>query len=117
MMSIEVSKKSGQLNISISPELLDTLEAIRAAHGVPPPELARVLLSKAAEFYQTHGFFTLPVRLEPESGFIERTIQYGTTTAIQGAKNDAKVHPETLANPTENAGEKARARATGKKVG
>ena len=83
MLSAEVSKKSGQLNVSIPPELVDTLSEIHAKHGIPAPELVRTLLGGVAEFYKTNGYFAFPVRILPEREFLKNVLKTTEASELQ----------------------------------
>jgi hypothetical protein len=45
----------------------DILNAIDEKHGIAPVELARRLVEAACSFYETHGWFSFPVVIEPEA--------------------------------------------------
>ena len=60
-----VSKKSGQLNVSITPEQ-EAFIAELAKHRITGPELVRGLLDAAADFYAEHGWFSFPLTITPE---------------------------------------------------
>lgn len=105
MISSEMPlKNDDRLNIRLPGDLLVTLEEIQKKHGLNATEIARRCLEAVADFYNKHGFFSFPVRLEPEAGFIERAIQYGTSVNLGGLDK-------------EKAAETTRAKATGKKAG
>lgn len=83
-------KNDDRLNIRLPGELLETLADIQAKHGLNATEIARRCLEQVAAFYREHGFFTFPVKIEPEAGFLERAMQYKTDSAIAGAKREAE---------------------------
>lgn len=60
-----MSKKTNQLNISITPEQAVFIEQV-AKHRITGPELVRGLLDAAAEFYKKNGWFSFPVTITPE---------------------------------------------------
>jgi hypothetical protein len=76
-----VAKKSGQLNVSISDEIAETLETIHKNHGISSPELVRQLLAAVRAFYEKYEFFSLPVHIEPEATFLARAKQYKSDAA------------------------------------
>lgn len=43
------------------------ITAMDTKHKIPPAELGRGLFAAAAEFYRVHGWFSFPVRIEPEA--------------------------------------------------
>lgn len=45
----------------------DFIAAMDEKHHVTPQELGRGLFAAAASFYREHGFFSFPVRIEPEA--------------------------------------------------
>jgi hypothetical protein len=59
-----VSKKSGQLNVSITPEQADFIAAL-AEHRITGPELVRGLIDAAAAFHAEHGWFSFPLTITP----------------------------------------------------
>jgi hypothetical protein len=91
MKTDDMSKKTGQLNISLPPELVVTLDEIRAKHGLNGTEIARRLLESVAEFYRLHGYFSFPVRLWPEAEFLTAVINTQETAADRArlAKSEA----------------------------
>jgi PAS domain S-box-containing protein len=46
--------------------LAPTINAIDARHGIAPAEFTRKLLEAACKFYKDHGWFSFPVKIEPE---------------------------------------------------
>jgi hypothetical protein len=60
-----VSKKSGQLNVSITPEQEAFIEEL-AKHRITGPELVRGLLDEAKKFYDDNGWFSFPLTITPE---------------------------------------------------
>lgn len=56
-----------QINISISEQTRATLDAIAAKHGTPVTDVCRRLIEEACLFFDQHGWFTFPVRIEPEA--------------------------------------------------
>lgn len=60
-----VSKKSGQLNVSITPEQ-EAFIAELAKHRLTGPELVRGLLDEARKFYDENGWFSFPLTITPE---------------------------------------------------
>lgn len=48
-------------------DLADGINAIHAKHQIEPAVLIRGLLKEAVAFYRAHGFFSFPVRIEPEA--------------------------------------------------
>lgn len=59
-----VSKKSGQLNVSITPEQEAFIAEI-SKHRITGPELVRGLLDAAADFYAQNGWFSFPLTISP----------------------------------------------------
>lgn len=45
----------------------ETLNKISDLHRIDHVELARGLVEAACDFYEEHGFFSFPVRIEPEA--------------------------------------------------
>lgn len=45
----------------------EDLNRLCEKHNIPPANLVRGLLEAAVEFYRKHGWFTFPVRIEPEA--------------------------------------------------
>ena len=62
---IMLSKKSLQLNISITPEQAEFLEQAGHAHCIPGPAMVRGLIDAAAAFYSKNGWFSFPVLVTP----------------------------------------------------
>lgn len=60
-----MSKKSGQLNVSITPEQEAFITEL-AKHRITGPELIRGLLDASAEFYEENGWFSFPLAVTPE---------------------------------------------------
>ena len=60
-----MSKKSGQLNVSITPEQ-EAFIAELAKHRITGPELIRGLLDASAGFYAENGWFSFPLVVTPE---------------------------------------------------
>jgi hypothetical protein len=81
MMPDEMSKKTGQINIGLTPETVETLEEIRAKHGLTGTEIGRRLFEAVADFYRTHGYFAFPVRIFPEAEFLTSVLQTAETAA------------------------------------
>ena len=59
------SKKSLQLNISITPEQAEFLEQAGRAHCIPGPAMVRGLIDAAAAFHGKNGWFSFPVSVTP----------------------------------------------------
>jgi hypothetical protein len=89
MIPDEVSKKSGQLNVSLPPELVDVLGEIHSKHGIPPPELVRNLLSAVSVFYRENGYFAFPVHILPDREFLKNVME--TTEAAELAEMAKKL--------------------------
>ena len=83
-------KLDAQMTLKMPKALLDGLQRIKDSHGTEPAEVLRRLAEAAVQFHQQHGFFTFPVKVEPEAGFLERAMQYKTDSAIAGAKREAE---------------------------
>ena len=64
-MMHNVSKKSGQLNVKVTPEQ-EAFIAELEKHRITGPELVRGLLDAAADFYAEHGWFSFPLTITPE---------------------------------------------------
>jgi hypothetical protein len=60
-----VSKKSLQLNVSITAEQ-EAFIAELAKHRITGPELVRGLLDAARDFYRENGWFSFPLTITPE---------------------------------------------------
>jgi len=60
-----LSKKSLQLNISITPEQAGFLEQVGQAHCIPGPAMVRGLIDAAAAFYAENGWFSFPATVTP----------------------------------------------------
>jgi len=60
-----LSKKSLQLNISITPEQAEFLEQAGQTHCIPGPAMVRGLIDAAAAFYLENGWFSFPVSVMP----------------------------------------------------
>lgn len=58
---------SGQLGVRVDEETVRTLLVMEEKHRVAPVDLARGLLEAACQFYREHGWFSFPVRIEPEA--------------------------------------------------
>jgi hypothetical protein len=84
-----MAKKTGQLSIRISPELVEGVEAIEEKHHLGQAEIVRGLVEAAVKFYQQNGFFSFPVHLEPEASFLHRARTY--KSAIEAS--DAALEP------------------------
>jgi len=81
-------KKDDRLNVRMPTADIAELNSIHQKLGIPPAEFVRKLTESALAFYRTHGFFSFPVRIEPEEDFIWRTIQYKSQTNLEGAKKE-----------------------------
>jgi hypothetical protein len=77
------------------------INSIRERHKIEPADLVRGLLEAAAKFYRDQGFFSFPVRIEPEDfqrSYIARGASFsGATLPGKGAGSLAagKAAPET----------------------
>jgi hypothetical protein len=60
-----LSKKSLQLNISITPEQAAFLEQAGQTHCIPGPAMVRGLIDAASSFYTKNGWFSFPVTVTP----------------------------------------------------
>lgn len=60
-----VSKKSGQLNVKITPDQ-EAFIAELEKHRITGPELVRGLLDAARGFYKENGWFSFPLTITPE---------------------------------------------------
>lgn len=96
-----VSKKSGQLNISITPEQAAFLEKL-ARHRITAPELVRGLIDAAASFYEKNGWFSFPVTITPETFQNQEAAPSGKS---QGAETSVKADASNFNNdgPISNA--------------
>ena len=94
-LSNVAQKFDAQLNFKMPRALLDGLNEIKKAHGLEPAEVLRRLGDAAVAFYQENGFFSFPVRLEPEEGFIMRAIRYQSATNLSAATANAEKADET----------------------
>lgn len=98
-----VAKKSGQLNVSISDEVAETLETIHKKHGISSPELVRQLLGAVREFYEKHQFFSLPVHIEPEAAFLLRAKRYKSAIEASDASLPQVAGKESEVKPRRRA--------------
>lgn len=60
-----VSKKSGQLNVKVTPEQ-EAFIAQLEKHRITGPELIRGLLDAARDFYRENGWFSFPLTITPD---------------------------------------------------
>lgn len=81
----------------------EAINAIAKKHRIVPVDLARGLVEAACDFYERHGFFSFPVRIEPEAfqqGYIEAesrlTAKYGLTPAQQVLMGPEKLEAHRL---------------------
>ena len=56
-----------QINVSIDEATFATLGEIYGRHRISRADIARATLEQVCAFYDAHGWFSLPVRIEPES--------------------------------------------------
>ena len=103
------SKKSGQLNVSITPEQSAFIEKL-AKHRITGPELIRGLIDAAADFYDKNGWFSFPATIAPEHfqtpNFMPRTkpakkdknnLPSGVTNSLDDERSKA-LNPESPEN-------------------
>lgn len=90
-----MSKKSGQLNVSITREQ-EAFIASLAKFRITGPELVRGLIDTAAEFHAKHGWFSFPATITPQMfqipTFMDETNPQNQTTnhaRKRSAKNDS----------------------------
>ena len=70
------SKYDSQVSVKMPSELLDVLKEIEEKHGINPADALRRCAEGIASFYQQHGFFAVPVHIEPEASFLQRAKRY-----------------------------------------
>ena len=74
-----------KIGLTVSASTMKTLEKIEAAHGTPAVRFSRLLVEAACKFYDEHGFFSFPVRIEPETfqaGYVaEMQTKYGKSVS------------------------------------
>jgi hypothetical protein len=65
-----------QLNFGVTDETHRIVMEITRKHRTQPTDLCRGLVEAACDFYEQHGFFSFPVRIEPEA------FQHGYITKV-----------------------------------
>lgn len=83
-----VSKKSGQLNVSITPEHTAFIQKLQK-YRITGPELIRGLLDAAEEFHAAHGWLSFPLKVIPEKFQLTGhdtadTLSGGDTATLKG---------------------------------
>lgn len=58
---------TNQINVNVNDDMNRMLGEIYSKHKISRNDLARALLDAACGFYKEHGWFSLPVRIEPEA--------------------------------------------------
>jgi hypothetical protein len=86
-------KNNDRLNIRLPSDLISTLNEIQEKHGLGASEITRRCLEAVAEFYRQHGFFSFPVKMEPEAGWLMRAVEYQAAQNKTGAEAAAAKLP------------------------
>jgi hypothetical protein len=73
MLNDMPQKNDDRLSVRVPSELRAVLAKIEEKHGYTEPVLARKCLEAVAAFYEKNGFFSFPVRIEPEAAFLQST--------------------------------------------
>lgn len=65
------AKNDGRITLRLPTDLVARLAPIETKHRYTPADIARDLLEAAADFYEKHGYFVLPLQVAPSKEFIK----------------------------------------------
>ena len=85
-------KKNDTFTVKIEDDLNDRLRQVSEATGVSISALARAAILAAVEFYDRHGFVTMPVKFETYD-VVRRALpdfQHQEVTALRAAEEPKK---------------------------
>ncbi len=88
--SVVPQKFNAQITVKVTAETLAKFKKIEAKHGLNPSDALRRLGDAMLAFYEQYGFFSFPVKMEPEEGWLMRAAELAAEQNRQGALEAAK---------------------------